>query len=88
MYIKALAHHSTTSVVVQVHQCTSIFHHLLSSIYEGLGKLNAVVNIVAASTPVESAPDVSVSSTLLVVTVADLKLPLTAGPGNGIDHSS
>lgn len=80
------AHHSTAAVVVQVHQRPSVFHHVFPSVHEGLGKLDAVVDVVAASAPVERAPGVGVSAALVAVTVADLKLPLAAGPGDGVDH--
>lgn len=85
---KVTAHHPTTPVIVQIHLCTSIFPHLLPSIYEGLSKLYAIVDIVAASTPVETAIFVTVLPTLVAVTIAAVKFPLTAGPGDGINHSS
>lgn len=67
-----IAHHPTTAVVVQVHQGASVFHHLLPSVYERLGKLYAVVDVVAASAPVERAPGVAVPATLVAVAVTDL----------------
>lgn len=69
---KALHCHTTAPVVVKVHQCTSIFHHPLSSIYEGLGKFYAVVDVVATSAPVEIASVIAGSPSFMAVTVADL----------------
>lgn len=68
----AKAHHPPTPVVVQIHQCASIFHHHFSSIYEGLCKFYAVVDVVAASTPVKIASVVEILPLLMVVAVADL----------------
>lgn len=80
-------HHPTTAVVVQVHQRTGIFAHPLPGIHKGLGKLDAVIDVVAASTPVETSLVVTGLAALVAVTAADLELPLTAGPGDGIDHT-
>lgn len=88
---KTAAHHPTTPVIVQIYQCPSIFHHVLRSIYEGLSKLHAIVDIVAASAPLKLRPPLDfilLLPTLVAVTAAHLKIPLTAGPGDGIDHSS
>lgn len=72
---------------MQVHQRPGVFHHPLSGVDERLGEFGAVVDVVAASPPVEIAPVVAGSPSLVAVAVADLQLPLTAGPGNGVDHS-
>lgn len=84
----ALAHHPPTAVVVKIHQGTGVFHHPLLGIYKGLCEFNAEVDVVAASAPVEGASVVARLPSLVAVTVADLQLPLAAGPGNGVDHSS
>lgn len=73
---------------MQVHQRSSVFHHPLSSVDEGLGKLYAVVNVVTAATPVKTALVITRLPTFVAVAVADLKVPLTAGPGDGVDYSS
>lgn len=72
---------------MQVHHRTSVLPHPFSSVHEGLCKFDAVVDIIAAATPVEVAPVVTGSPSLMAVAVADLQLPLTAGPGDGIHHS-
>lgn len=66
------AHHAPTSVVVQIHQCTSIFHHHFSSVYEGLCKFYAIVDVVAASAPVKIASVVERLPLLVAVAVAAL----------------
>lgn len=72
---------------MQVHQGSSIFHHPLTGVDESFGKFYAIVDVVAASAPVKIAFVVTVSPSFLTVTGADLHFPLTAGPGNGVDHS-
>lgn len=73
---------------MQVHQRSSVFHHPLSSVDKGLGKLDAIVNVVAAAPPVKDALVITRLPTFVAVAVADFKIPLTAGPGDGVDDSS
>lgn len=83
-----LAHHPPTAVVMKIHQSTGVFHHPLLGINKGPCEFNAEVDVVAAPAPVEGASVVARLPSLITVTVADLQLPLAAGPGNGVDHSS
>lgn len=80
-------HHSATAVVVKVHQSSSIFYHPLLGVYKGLGKLDAIVDIVTTATPVKVTHFVSGFPPLVGVTAADLELPLAACSGDGIDYS-
>ena len=81
------AHHPPAAVIVQVHQRPRVFDLLLLGVHEGLGELDAVVDVVAAAAPVKVAPVVAGPAPLVGVAVARLELPLAAGSGNGIDHS-
>lgn len=80
-------HHPSTPVVVQVHHRTGVFHIPIPSVHKVFGELYAVVDVVAASAPVKVTPFVAGSPALVAVAAADLQLPLTAGPGDGVDHS-
>lgn len=84
----ASAHHSPTAVVVKVHHGAGIFHHQLLGVHKVLGEFNAKLDVVAAAAPVEAASVVARIASLPAVAAAVLQLPLAAGPGNGIDHSS
>ena len=72
---------------MQVHHRPSVLAHPLSSVHEGLCEFDAVVDVIAAAAPVEVAPVVAGSPSLVAIAVADLQLPLTAGPGDGVHHS-
>lgn len=80
-------HHSSATIVVQIHECPGVLHHPLSGVNKGLGKFDAIVDVVTASAPVEVAPLVAGLAALVPVTIADLDVALTARPGDGVDHS-
>lgn len=85
--MKCVAHHPTTSVVVEVHQCAGIFHHTLPGIDEGFGKFYSIVDVVTASAPVVGASVVTVLPTLVIVASANLQFPQTTCRGDCVDHS-
>lgn len=82
-----LTHCSATAVVVEVHECPSISDGPLFGIDESFGKLNPVVYVVAAATPVKLSSVIARSAALVRIAVARLQLPLTAGSGKRIHHS-
>lgn len=69
---------------MQIHEGTGISHHPLLGINESLGKLNAVVDVVAASAPVKSALFVGGLAALVTVTATDLQVSLTTCSGDGV----
>lgn len=79
-------HHPPAAVVMQVHQCPGVLHFLLLGIHKGFGKPDAIVDVVAAATPVELPALVLGAAPLERVAAAGLQVPLAAGSGDGIDH--
>lgn len=73
---------------MKVHHGASVFHHQLLGVDKVLGKFDAKFDVVAAATPVEATSVVTGLPSLFSVAAAVLQLPLAAGPGNGVDHSS
>lgn len=72
LFQEALYSLPSSSVVVKVHQGSGILAFPLLGIYKGTGKLDPVVNIVTAATPVEGAFAVLGTSFLLWITGAGL----------------
>lgn len=73
---------------MEVHHSAGVLHHQLSGVHKVLGKFDAEFDVVAAAAPVETASFVAGLASLFAVAAAVLQLPLAAGPGNGVDHSS
>lgn len=73
---------------MKVHHGAGVFHHQLLGVDEVLGEFDAKFDVVAAAAPVEAASVVAGLASLFAVAAAVLQLPLAAGPGNGVDHSS
>lgn len=78
---------STAAIVVEVHEGSSISDGPLPGIYEGFGKLDAIVDVIAAAAPVELPPVVLGPPAFVGVTVAVLELPLAAGPRERVHNS-
>ena len=89
VHVQVLTHtyRSATAVVVQVHERPRISGRLFLCVYEGLGKLDPVVDVVAAASPVKLSPLVAGPPALVGVTVARLEFPLAAGAGQSVDHA-
>lgn len=71
---------------MKVHERPGVPDRPFPGIYEGFGELDAVVDVVAAATPVELPPDVLGAPAFVGVAVAVLQLPLAAGPRERIHH--
>lgn len=82
-----LSHRSAAAVVVQVHERPSVSARLLFGVDEGFGKVDPVVDVVAAAAPVELAFLVLFPPSLVRVAVARLELPLAAGAGQCVHHA-
>jgi len=83
-----VTHLPSSSVVVKVHQRSRVFSFPFLGVHEGSGKFNAVVNVIAAATPVEVALGVLGRAFLLGIAGAGFQLPLAACPGDGKNNSS
>lgn len=81
-------HLPSSSVVVKVHQRSCIFSFPFFGIYEGSGKFNTIVDVVAAAAPVKVALAVLGGAFLLGIAGAGFQLPLAARPGDGKNNSS
>lgn len=81
-------HLPSSSVVVKVHQRSCIFSFPFFGIHEGSGKFNAVVDVIAAATPVKMALAVLGRAFLLGIAGAGFQLPLATCPGDGKNNPS
>lgn len=72
---------------MQVHECPSISDRSLFGIYEGFGKFDPVVDVIATAAPVEFSSIVFISSAFVRVAVARPQLPLAAGSSERVDDS-
>lgn len=86
--IDGATNRSATAVVMQVHQGPGIFHRFLLGIHKVFCKLDPVVDVVTAASPVKFSSFVFGAAPLVGITAAGFQLTLAASPGDGIDNSS